>query len=277
MTSLHKAGLAGLYMTLEALTRDQRLISGLEWHLEPTSVTFDWKEERLKEAFRDLISASFWLDQGFIRLTGLEISGQPKPDQKHHLYNALLHSFLQFGPHRPTDSKRTLTYEVDERTYSIKDFAPVKSFRHQKAEKDFVDTNGKFKMDVETSSWLYPGGSQRHVVHAATKVTERVEKALALLYAPVGVFYYAIRSRYRGRKARLAMIVPEVSDLQTYSEIRQAFAQQGVLELTASSASDAALRMLVSIEANKAVNELTNYLGESFMCRVVTFGIVSWN
>src|SRR2546422_5761173 len=101
MTSLHKAGLAGLYMTLRAFGETNQDIKGLTWELEPTDVILNWHGDKPKAAFVELIKKSFWIDEGFIRLTGLEISKPPSIDQKHYLYNALLNSFLQFGPHRP--------------------------------------------------------------------------------------------------------------------------------------------------------------------------------
>ena len=278
MTSLHKAGLAGLYLTLRAFDEKGERIDGLEWTLEPMQVNLNWQEEKPTSAFKELVAKSFWLDdEGFIRLAGLEATGQPTPDKKHLLYMALLNSFLQFGPHRPTRNKRTLRYEVDDRVCLIKEFAPIKNYRHQEAVKDFIKDDGLFKKTVESTGWLYPGGGQRHVAYKDTKLSEPTELALALLFASVGVIYYTINSRTRGRKTRLAVLLPEINNLETYAEIRMAFADQGVLDLTASSASDAALRMLISIETNRAANKLAQYYGSPLLCRVITFGIVSWN
>jgi CRISPR-associated protein Cas8a1/Csx13 len=278
MTSLHKAGLAGLYMTLQAFDETGIKINGLDWQLESTSVILSWQDEITEAAFTALISRSFRLDEdGFIRLAGLEAQKPPSTEQKHYLYTALLNSFLQFGPHRPTGNKRALSYEVDDRHFWIKDFAPITKFRHQEATMDFINTKGQFKQSVEAGGWLYPGGGQRHVAHGDTKLSESLETALALMFAPVGVIYYTLRSHAKGRKARLAMLVPEIQDLRLYAEIRQSFAAQGVLELTASSASDAALRMLTSIEANRASNQFGEFSGDSFVCRMITFGIVPWN
>lgn len=278
MTSLHKAGLAGLYMTLRAFDATDEKVKGLAWDLQPAEVTLDWQEEKKpRTAFEELINKSFWLDGGFIRLKGLEISQQPNLDQKYQLYTALLNSFLQFGPHRLTESKRDLLVEVDDRTQWIRDFAPIKEFRHQFASSDFINDKGEFKKSIEAAGWLYPGAGQRHVMYAGTKLNETPELALALLFAPVGVIYYTIKSRAKGRKARLAMLIPEIPDLSSYAELRQAFAQKGVFELTASSASDAALRMITEIATNKAANSLATVFDGPIICRVITLGIVSWN
>jgi CRISPR-associated protein Cas8a1/Csx13 len=238
-------------------------------------VTLDWHDEEAKAAFGELITKSFWIDdQGFIRLSGLEVSKPPRPDQKHQLYNSLLNSFLQFGRHRSKGGKYSLSYDVDNRPCWIKDFEPITWFVHQDAPDAFFDKTGRFSSEVEVIGWQYPGCGQRH---ANVKSSDPPDRALLLLYAPVGVVYYAINSRVKGRKVRLAMLIPEVRNLELYAAVRQAFAAQGIRELTASSACDAALRMLLAIEANTASNQFAEFFGEHFVCRVMTFGIVAWS
>ena len=81
---------------------------------------------------------------------------------------------------------------------------------------------------------------------------------------------------------------------------RRYIASQGVLDLTASSTSDAVFRMLLSLQANEKLEELNtvatfaarhtqdakksppmtnarSYLRNAFICRVITFGDVSWD
>lgn len=278
MTSLHKAGLAGLYMTLSAFDERKERIDGLTWALEPKQVTLEWDDGKIGPAFEQLVRKSFWVDkEGFIRLAGLEAGGEPTPDQKHHLYTALLNSFLQHPQHKTMGKKHTLTYEVDDRVHWIKEFAPVQSFNHQQITGDFVDRQGQFRQWIEAAGWLYPGGGQRHVPYANTKLNESLEAALALLFAPVGVVFYTVKSRVKGRKARLVMLIPEVQDLEEYAEIRQSFAAQGTLALTASGTSDAALRLLIHIESSRAANQFAAFSGGQFLCRVVTFGTVDWS
>lgn len=124
MTSLHKAGLAGLYMTLRALDRQharrQRqqvkqdvsrpVIGGLKWMLSAKQVELEWEDAKLKEAFTELINKSFSIDaEGFIRLAGLEPDKEPTPAHKHHLYLALINSFLQFGARKHDISNAVCT------------------------------------------------------------------------------------------------------------------------------------------------------------------------
>jgi CRISPR-associated protein Cas8a1/Csx13 len=275
MTSLHKAGLAGLYMTLRTFDETNVKIKGLEWQLESTEVTLHWQDDLLKTAFEALIAKSFWLDgEGFIRLSGLESANAPTIDKRHQLYEALLNSFLQFGPHRSKDSKRPLIYEVNDLRCWIKDFEPITWFVHQDAPDKFIDKKNSFRSSVEVLGWLYPGGVQRH---AGVTLSDPPELALVLLYAPVSVIYYALKSRTKGRKARLAMIIPEVSDLEIYAEIRQAIATTDILEMNASSASDAALRFITYIAGSSIGERFAEFNGGAYLCRVMTFGIVNWS
>jgi CRISPR-associated protein Cas8a1/Csx13 len=288
MTALHKAGLAGLYMTLRAFEEKEQAIEGLTWQLEPQRVLLRWTDETPKAAFEKLIKQSFRVDdKGFIRFTGLERERDMPFAQRHHLYKALLNSFLQYGKHREKSAKTTLNYEVgDDKIYWLKDFEPIKQFIHRKVvedkniAKEWIDNNSLFRDEVEIIGWLYPGGSVRHVdssFQKATTLREPFELALLLLFAPIGVIYYNINSKINGRKTRAALLLPNIRDLEVYAGVRQLIAAQGVLELTASSASDAVLRMLLTIETNSLSNEFAKLMRQDFLCRVVTFGIVPWN
>lgn len=278
MTALHQAGLAGLYMTLRVLAESNQSIAGLNWKLQSNRITLDWTDTEIESAFKDLINKSFWLDSdGFVRLTGLETSRPPNPDQKYLLYLSLLNSFLQLGRHRPTGTRTTLSYEIDEKPIYIADFAPIVKFRHQSAFTDFLDGSGCFRSSVDAAGWLYPGGCQRHVAYAETKLNEPLKLALTLLFAPVGVIYYLVRSRTKGRKIKLAMLFPEVKNLELYSEVRSAIANRSSLEMTASGGSDAVLRMLTTFEAVGTLDKFAPVANGSSVCRVITFGIVSWN
>lgn len=282
MTSLHKAGLAGLYLTLRAFEEKGERIKGLDWELEPTQIVLQWSDKMLKDALQNLIERSFRLEDGLIVLTGLEMSKHLSTDQKYHLYESLLLSFLQYGRHRTKDQKkRPLLDQVDDQVKLIdKDFEPITLYRHQEVvtRKIFIDDEGLFRKLVNVPSWMYPGGIIRHDRHKEeTALKEPFETALALLYAPVGVLYYRLKSRAKGRKALLAIVIPDIFDLETYAEFRHSMPVTEVLELYASSASDAAMRSLSSLSALKTIEGLASLSSAQIHCRVITFGIVNWS
>ena len=159
----------------------------------------------------------------------------------------------------------------------LKEFAPIKKIRQHEATADFIDKNGYFKTSLDVAGWLYPGASQRHVAHNVTTLNESSALALALLFAPVGVIYYLVKSKTKGRKSRLALLIPEIKNLSAYTSVRKAIASQGVIDLTASSSTDAALRMLIALETNTSSNQFAKQMRDDFLCRIITFGIVGWN
>jgi CRISPR-associated protein Cas8a1/Csx13 len=166
MTSLHKAGLAGLYMTLKAFDKNDVEIEGLTWKLEDNQITLSWTDETPKKAFDKLVKKSFWIDDnGFIRLYGLEPRQEMTLEQRHLLYQSLLNSFLQYGKHRQKKGKTDLGYEIDEKKIWIKDFEPLTDFVHQKTSENWFDNKGFFISEVEVPGWLYPGASKRHNAH----------------------------------------------------------------------------------------------------------------
>jgi CRISPR-associated protein Cas8a1/Csx13 len=281
MTSLHKAGLAGLYMTLKAFDENQIKIEGLNWKLEDKQITLDWTESSTKKAFTELIDKSFSIDEdGFLRLYGLEPERKMNKEQKYLLYKSILLSFLQFGPIRKTGSKRPLVFQSDQDTkpYIENNFAPLTKIPQQELSNRFFNSKGEFNDGIEIKGWLHPGAITRHELHnKETTLTEPLNLGMALVFAPVGVIYYLIQSKAKGRKAKLALLIPEIKNLRTFSEARQFIASQGVFELTASSSSDAALRMLVTLNITPTISEFAEELEERFLCRVITFGIVDWN
>lgn len=278
MTSLHKAGLAGLYMTLKALERNKVKINELHWELHPDRVVLNWQGETPKAALQQLIERSFQIDpDGFFHLTGLDSGSPATVDQKHLLYIALLNTFLQYGKHRKKEMKRSLSYQIDDKTVLVEGFEPIVSYIHQKVEDEFLDNKGLFKPDIGIIGWLYPGGGQRHATYPGSMLTEPVEQALCLLFAPVGCVFFQIVASTKGRKARAALVIPQVLDLNIYAQLRLFIAQRGVVALTASGASDAALRLLVMMRGATLGGEFAQLTDESIPCRVITFGIVAWN
>jgi len=134
MSPLHRAGLAGLYMTLDAFSKSRLRIPGLEWSLSPSSVTLEWLDEKPGSAFRNLISKSFQIDDnGFFHFPGLETEGPLSIEHKHLLYDALKHTFLQFGPNRKTGAKTALSYQINDQFILDEGFSPILSYRHQES------------------------------------------------------------------------------------------------------------------------------------------------
>lgn len=180
-------------------------------------------------------------------------------------------TFLQHGRHRQTEKKRALIIEIEDKHLRIPEFAPIQRYCHQEAHKDFFGKKGRLNKQIPLVGWLYPGGSQRHVAWADSYLEESPELALCLVFAPAGTIFFQIGSRRRGRKARTALVIPQVDTLDRYARLRRAVAQHGVLELTAASPTDAALHLAMMAKAQE-IEEVARR-----PIRVLAFGIVDWS
>lgn len=131
----------------------------------------------------------------------------------------MLGSFLQHGKTRKADEaakpQGQLTVEVDEVPLIIR-FHQVTQYAHQYA---------KFSTSIGNplAGWHYPGGAVRHVglTQTSTALEEPPGRALALRYAPIGAIYFEIRRA--GTRPRYTLILPEVSNLESYTQARFCF------------------------------------------------------
>jgi len=278
MTALHRAGLAGLYMTLQAFEQNGTTVDGLSWELAPREVTLRWAEDEPEPVFQKLLDRSFRVDaQGFFQLAGLEANVAPTAADKHLLHRALTLTFLQFGPHRPLGDERELQYEVDDRIRWVPRFRPVKEYRHQSAAGEFFTAAGNWKGKVRLAGWLYPGGGQRHVAFTRTKLDEPSQRAICLVFAPVGCLYFLLNRGGFDQRYAAALVIPNVTDLAEYCELRRLGLRTHVDEKWAAGSSDAALRFALLLEEARQTRNIATAVDPDRPCRVVTFGTVQWN
>jgi len=275
MTLLHHVGLAGLWMTLEALEREypeqtaaMRNLGGF-WQRERTAVKLWWDGDG-KAFFNRLFTVSFRLTpDGRIWLPGIG-----HPDQSGDLgvtlQNALLNTYLQHGRHRCADSPNqptgTLTLTIDETQVPVR-YRKVAWYQHQRAANDFA-----LDRPIRVKGWLFPGGAVRHSSYEdATALTEPPERWLALLYAPVATFYFSVRRAGLAVRPSFCLVLTELDDLPTLATLRRALVPNPVKELVVSGGADAALRVLSAIEARHLQEHL-----RAARCQVITFGKVGW-
>lgn len=251
MTALHKVGLGGLWMTLEALERESGGQPGLpgidgSWERTDTSVTLRWDGEA-EVFFKALFERSFKIDKnGLIWFPAL---GDPMNNPHHAviLQEAMLGTFLQHGRTRKSDKaaepKGSLMVTFDDTPLVIR-FHKVTFYAHQKSDYSPQDIN-------PLAGWHFPGGAVRHtgLGQKSTALEEPPERALALRFCPVGAIYFEIRSRTGGIRPRYAIVLPEIHNLDTYSKARECFLRFGVQRLYASGTAEAGLRVLAELRA----------------------------
>lgn len=273
MSPLHRAGLAGLWATLQALETDaaamHRLRSvGGAWELEPQAVVLRWLGDG-RSFFDTLLRASFRVhNSGLIELAAF---GPPIEHSAHAvtLHKAVLGTFLQHGRTRKADSSAkpggVWAVTIDESEPPVVDtFQRVFSYAHQEA--GFDPTR-----PVALVGWQYPGAGARHVALPVTALQEPPERALALLYAPAGVIYFQIRSRRARVRPQYCMVIPDIENLPAYVQTRLSITTFSAQQLQVSGMAQAALRVLVTLESKGLLTDLG---GDT--CRAVAFGIVPW-
>jgi CRISPR-associated protein Cas8a1/Csx13 len=174
MTALHRVGLAGLYMTLDAFESDSTAkaelqAAGLRWRLDDRRVELEFAEGKEQTAMDKLLDLGFQIDkQGYFRLPGLERNGKVGVEQLALLHQCLLGTFLQHGQTRSTAGKTSRIIEIDDKKLVLRDFAPIIDYSHRNAaraeadkngkakESDLFDRQGRFKKSVKIVGWLYP-------------------------------------------------------------------------------------------------------------------------
>lgn len=276
LSSLHRAGLAGLWMTLDALAEDAKegKIDWPDWiefppKLDTHGIELNWEgtplhllEWLLKEAFgKD--------EEGMIDFAGLR-TASPNLEARAVTHQSLLGTFLQHGKTRKTiKGQYTHAFQVDEVTVLL-NYAKIESYSHQNAAKDFCEKDGWAK-SVKLAGWLAPGGVVRHKAFSAdTALEEPPQRALLLLFAPVGCFYFNLRSTLHAQKARFAIVIPEIDNLEIYAQVRRQLCAATLLDLIACGTGDAALTLI--LKAREHIREL-----ECKQCKVITLGTVPWS
>lgn len=270
MTALHRVGLAGLAMTLDALRADpaaDRLQTLGSWEVTERNVQLVWEGDG-RDFFAALFHDSFRLtNDGLIWFSAL---GEPLEHLGDAvvLHNAMLGTFLQHTKSRRSSGKvqASLSVEVDDTSHVFR-YLRLASYAHQRVE--FQPSRPQ-----QIAGWLYPGGVVRHVrATAATSLSEEADRALALLFAPVGAIFFQVHRRTAKTRPQYCLVLPEVVDLLEYAALRRRFLRGGVTRSQVAGPAEAAIRVLAEVEA--AYGSLRRIATRE--CEVVAFGIVPWS
>jgi CRISPR-associated protein Cas8a1/Csx13 len=275
MTGLHRVGLAGLWMTLQAFERVPDLMArfaaaGASWTRNTASVLLRWKDQ--DSFFKTLFEEAYQLDKnGLVWFAGI---GEPSANLEHALIlqKAMLSTFLQHNQNRKVLKKSkseedVISVTIDNVTTSLP-ITRLESYEHQAPRIDWSSSA------VGVAGWLLPGGADRHSgLGGNTKLEENLPRALCLSFAPQGAIFFELQRRtLESSKSAFALVIPECDSLETYARSREAFVRFGTCQLRASGASDAGLRALVELDAARLLHSV-----QSSSCRVMIFGSIPWS
>jgi CRISPR-associated protein Cas8a1/Csx13 len=266
MTALHRAGLAGLWMTLDALDKEGIKLAGGSWLLSDHEVTMYL--DGPGSFFGALIRESFKIDKdGLIWFPAL---GRPDshPESSVLLNECLLGTFLQHGRSRKSDPANkpagVKVSTIDETERPLR-YHRVVCYAHQEVKIEAADQPQKLV------GWVHPGGAVRHeAFKRATSLHEPLRLFLPLLYSIVGVLYFVVRKS--GAGMQYAVVIPDVANLKDYATFRRLYVDRKEDDLTISGAGEAALRVLSTLKAGNLMDAVG-----STACRVMTFGKVQWD
>ena len=274
MTSYHKVGLAGLYMTLRSLEKDRALFSALceasgeekPWEYTSTSVTLRWKKDPIF-FFSELLRVSFQLRDGLFYFHAL---GDPLQSPNHTilLQECLLGTILQHGKSRGAEKEISGSLVIEqEDTFDTFHYRNIDSYAQQSA--DFAP-NKSFSV----AGWAFPGGAVRHTGFPAkyTGLSEDASCALCLIFACVGCLYFRVRSRSQGLRSLYALAIPELNDLDLYSKVRRRFAKLGAEDFLIAGNAEAGLQVLLELESLGIQDRL-----RGVACRVIPFVMLPWS
>ncbi len=279
---MHRAGVAGLWMTLDAFDGDAAKLAdpirevGGSWTREAQGVVLRWSGDPAL-FFRELIATSFRLDErGLVYFPAL---GRPSDHlgQATVLQRALIGTYLQHGKTRGAGSEQVVTRGDEDAAEPPLRYRPLSWYAHQRAAADEKGKPARWTLDpggtlTPVAGWLVPGGAVRHVgLGGSTALSEPTGRYLALLYAPIGAYYVELQAQTQRVRPQFSLVLPEVIDLKRYARARRRLMSEPARAGLAAGGAQAALRILGRIRAEEAREDL-----RVMHCRVVDFGRVAW-
>ena len=260
MTALHRAGLAGLYMTLQQLEKSRKNC-GLNWALDKNKVELSWDGD-FQPAFDRLFRSSFGVTNDGV-LDFAAHRGHPMSErQRIFISEAIRTTFLQHNKQNRIPkgtTNRELVFDYQETQHAMK-FKPFNSnYMHATAamEKMFPKQPDEF---IPIKGWLFPGAVERHSNLANTEIEENFARFLCLLYAPVAVLYLRIRrfsadGKFNARQ-NSAIVVPNIVQIDEYCESYQNYLGSPVENITVSGIYDAAMTALLLLKMTRSLDDI---------------------
>ncbi|MBN3890948.1 MAG: type I-MYXAN CRISPR-associated Cas8a1/Cmx1 [Nostoc sp. JL31] len=276
ITWIHRAGIAGLWMTLKQLEKlypiPAKRPGNLSWLLTPRSISLEWQGQDFV-VLDWLLKQSFQInEEGLISLTGLN-THSINIETQINIHLGITGTFLQHNQVFKFDGGKSWSLIVDGRKIDI-EYKKAVSYAHQHFAKQLCDKQGQLLgQSIGVAGWLYPGSVVRHVAFTKeTRFEEKPQLAFALLYALVACHYFVLRSHTKPEHTQYALVIPEVVDLEIYAQEYWNLGNLDYKDFNVSSLGDAALRYLTY----ETIIELA-IPDQVKRCQVILFGTVVWS
>ena len=250
ITTLHRGGMAGLWMTLKQLETlfpsSNSRPGNLSWLLTSRSISLDWQGEDFV-VLDWLLKQSFQInEQGLISLTGLNPSSISLINQIH-IHQAIQATFLRLSKFYRAGKQISQTCTING-TQGVIKYKTLQWYANQTFAEKLCDETGQLLTDkIPIVSWLYLGATVRHArLGKHNKLVEKPEYALALLFLPVICKYFILHSdgfKIDEQQLRKYLIViPEVNNLKLTAQRCWNLASLDYQDLHVTSLGEAALK-----------------------------------
>lgn len=271
ITPLHLAGLAGLYLLIDAFGQNAvRAPTLSQWTCNDDSVTVRWTgpdgpalREFVQKAYVRQPNGLFWSPA----------LGSSDNRDLARFYGVLVRAFVQHPRARTPDKvlgTQLLSFDLGDGTLLPFSYKALMSFAHRDAferDKAFIDSGESLRKEVRTVGWLFPGGGVRHQVAPATELSEPADRAFALAFAPLGSIFYRVASRPPVKKIRSIVVLPLQAPLGVLAKAcRHA---SGRLDVAAGAA-DALLQYEVELHAYQDTRRIGG-------AEAIILGTAPWN
>lgn len=283
-TLLHRAGLAGLWMTLKQLQREVPIDNRpqrFRWETDTDDLlvanrgfTLQWENNDLS-VLDWFLKWSFQIADGLIYLKGLD-STHMSIESQVIIHKGILGTLLQHNKTHKATGTQTKSFQLeDDKPPVLVKYKSLQSYVYQEFAKNLCDKKGNWlNKPMKVAGWLNPGAAVKHIAFtSSTSFEETPEQAFILLFAPVACYYFLLSSTLRDKRAQYALIIPEITDLEKYANYRQNshLREASYKDFFASGLGDAGLRFLTY----ETTAELANKFGLE-RCQVLTLGTVAW-
>ncbi len=170
-----------------------------------------------------MLKQSFQINEkGLISLTGLKLSSIELINQIH-FHQAIKDTFLRHNQFFKSGKQVSEKLIIDSIEGSLK-YKQIQWYAHQTFAKQLCAETGELLTnDIPIVSWLYLGATVRHAkLSQYTKLVEKSEYALALLFLPVACQYFIRHSDSLKRDKKQPIpdliVVPEVDNFATSAQ-----------------------------------------------------------
>lgn len=292
MDLLERAGLAGLYMALQAATDASQDLAPLTWaeeDLQPDSVTVRW-EGPAKPAFERLMEWAWQVRDGVMYLPAVHDARDLARFQlRVPSHSGIMRTFLQHVNTQPKLDSVTKVIKIDEGNRVTVNFEPpaarvddperglnpktkrlykkkvaTSRLRPHEDVASLFDRKGRFSSEeVALSNWVYPGIAGRYGDEGSWDGPATT--ALLLMLAPTVCLF----QRLQGAGGNWVFVVPDIHDLEEFAATRRRMHLNPDF-IDVASLGDAGMQFL----AEYATQNPRKKLGAG--CRVVAMGYVGY-